>query len=92
VIVACKLVRSVGRISGTRCKATVVLTSAQARVSLRLAQRGTLYAMGSGVTRSRHTVFALRLRHKLKHERYAMTIVVTQRGHARTAAGTVRVR
>lgn len=93
VIVSCKLVRSNGRIAGTRCKATVILTSAaRARVSLRLARGGTVYALGSGVTRSRHSVFALRLRHRLKRERYKMTIVVNQRGRARTAVGTVRVR
>jgi hypothetical protein len=85
VIVTCKH-------GGTKCKATVVLTSAKARVSMRLARGRTVYAIGSGVTRSRHTVFALRLRHPLKRERYAMTVVVNQLGHARTGVGTVRVR
>jgi hypothetical protein len=92
VHVSCQLVRHNGAITGTRCKATVALTSGQAAVAVRLSRGSTVYALGKGVARTRHTTFALRQRHVLKNGRYALSIVVTRHGRARTATSSVAVR
>jgi hypothetical protein len=92
VTVSCKLVKRNGKIASTKCKANVVLDSAQAAVSLRLSRGATAYAAGHGIARSRHATFNLRVRHPLGRRRYGMTIVVNRHGHPRTAVGTVRVR
>jgi hypothetical protein len=91
--VTCQIVRTGGAITGTKCKAHVVLTTASARVSLRLARGKTVYAIGGGLVRSRSTTFALHQRHALKKSgRYAMTVVLTRNGKASTGVGSVRVR
>jgi hypothetical protein len=91
VDVTCRLVRTKGKITGTKCKAVVVLKSAGARLSLRLKRDSTFYAMGSGTAKKRSASFTLVQRRALKRGRYDMTIVLTRKGKARTAVGTVRV-
>lgn len=91
VNVTCKLVRKLGRITGTKCKAIVVLNSAGARVAIRLRQRGRLIAMGTGDAKARSASFTLSQHRALKRGSYDMTIVLTRKGKARTAAGRVTV-
>jgi hypothetical protein len=91
VNVTCKLVRKLGRITGTRCKAIVVLNTAGARVALRLKQRGRFFAMGTGDTKARSASFTLSQHRALKRGSYDMTIVLTRKGRSRTAAGRVTV-
>jgi hypothetical protein len=88
VSVRCKVVAG-----DRRCKASVVLTSSRAgRVAVRLNRRGMAYATGTGPTKARHATLKLRLRRALPAGRYGLTIVVTRRGVARTAIGSVLVR
>lgn len=82
-----------GRGDDARCRARVVLDQPRASVSLRLMRGGRLVALGRGTTRGRSLGINL-AKHRLpvRGRRYDLTIVVTRRGAARTAAGTVRVR
>jgi hypothetical protein len=81
-------------VDGTRsCKASVVLKSSRAaRVAVRLNRGGTSNATGTGTAKARHATLKLRLRRGLPAGRYGLTIVVTRRGVARTAIGSVLVR
>lgn len=92
VTVTCKLVKRRGKITGTKCKAKVVLaTGGRAAIALRLNRGRTLYASGTAVARSKRADLALNLRRPLRSGTYDMTLVVTRGGRARTAIGTVRV-
>ena len=93
--VTCKLVRSAGKITGTKCTATVVRTSSKstARVAIRLYRGSRVYAMGSTLLKSRSRSFGLVQRRKLaRGGRYDMSIVLTQKGSVKNAVGRVRVR
>jgi hypothetical protein len=97
VKVTCKLVRTHGVISGTKCKATVEQSTAasSASVAVRMQRASTVYAMGNGTLKkgSHRTSFALTQRRALKRgARYDMTIVLTRKGKAQTALSNVKVR
>jgi hypothetical protein len=83
-------------VTGTKCKATVVQTTAasSASVAVRLQRASTVYAMGQGTLKkgSRRTAFALTQRRTLKPgKRYDLTIVLTRKGKAQTARSNVKV-
>jgi Collagen triple helix repeat (20 copies) len=96
VNVTCKLVKTNGVITGTKCTATVVRSSSdvkRARIALRIYRGSKVYAMGSTVLKKRSGSFGLVQRRKLSRgTRYDMSIVLTQKGKAKNAVGRVRVR
>jgi hypothetical protein len=92
ITIKCKLVRRRGKVTGTRCRARLVLTGGRAKVALRLTRGRTTYALGSGTAVSGHASIVLRQRRPVTLGRYGVTIVVTRGSRARTAVGTVRVR
>jgi len=94
VTVTCKVVKVAGKATH-KCKATIVRTSSasRAKVAIRMTRAGRLYAMGSTVLKSRNGSFGLVQRRKLSRStRYDMTIVLTEKGSAKTAVGRVKVR
>jgi hypothetical protein len=94
VNVTCKVVKVAGK-PVHKCKATIVRTGAvsRAKVAIRLYRGNSVYAMGSTVLKKRSGSFGLVQRRKLSRgSKYNMTIVLTEKGGAKTAAGRVSVR
>ena len=94
ILVTCHLVKTHGRITATKCKATVVVKAASATVGLRLARGKAIYATGRSIVGPcGRATFALRERRALRRGKtYGLTLVVTRHGTAQTAIGTVRIR
>ena len=98
VKVTCKLVKTRGEITGTKCKATVTQATAGSRasVAVRMQRASTVYAMGKGTLKSRQRSTSVNLvqRRALKRGgRYDMTIVLTRKGQgAKTALAHVKVK
>ena len=97
VKVTCKLVREDGKITGTKCKATVTQAkaSSKASVAVRLQRASTVYAMGKGTLKpgKRSTSVNLVQRRTVKRGgRYDMTIVLSRKGKAQTALAHVKVK
>jgi Collagen triple helix repeat (20 copies) len=90
VKVTCVLVRKHGRISGTKCKAKVVLGGGGARVSVRLVRGRRLYATGTGLAKRGTATVPLRQVAPLQGGRYSV-IVDVGRGKG-SPAGRSRLR
>ncbi len=80
--VICVLVRRQGRITGTKCKAKVVLEGGGARVSFHLVRGRRLYASGASSTKGGTAIVPLRQVAPLERGRYG-AIVDLERGNGK---------